>query len=77
MFFNQGDISTLSNGSLKFVDKFMYLGSSVLSTESDINMHLAKAWTAIDKLLIIRKTNLFDEIKQNFFQAAVVSILLY
>ena len=31
--FNQeGDISTLNSGSLKLVDKFSYLGSSVLST---------------------------------------------
>ena len=41
-------ISTLNSGPLKLVDKFMYLGSSVSSTESNINMHLAKGWTAID-----------------------------
>ena len=42
--FNQtGDISTLNSSSLKLVDKFAYLGSSVSSTETDINMHLAKA----------------------------------
>ena len=34
--FNQrGDISTLNSSSLKLVDKFTYLGSSVLSTETD------------------------------------------
>ena len=37
--FNQkGDISTLNVGSLKIVDKFTYLGSSVSSAENDINM---------------------------------------
>ena len=37
MCFNQeGDISTLTGSSLKLVDKFTYLGSSVSSTESDI-----------------------------------------
>ena len=37
--FNQkGDISTLNCGSLKLVDKFTYFGSSISSTESDINM---------------------------------------
>ena len=35
------------------------------------------AWTAIDKLSIIRKSDLTDKIKRSFFQAAVVSILLY
>ena len=38
MCFNQrGDISTLKGGPLKLVDKFTYLGSNVLSTETDIN----------------------------------------
>ena len=41
------------------VDKFSYLGSSVSSTENDINMRLVKAWTAIDRLKIIWKSNFF------------------
>ena len=54
MCFNQtGDISTLSGSSLKLVDKFTYRGSSVLSTEKDIDTRLTKAWTAIDKLSVI------------------------
>ena len=51
MCFNQaGDISTPDGTSLKLVDKFTYLGSSVSSTEKDIDTLLTKAWTAIDKL---------------------------
>ena len=73
MCFNQaGDISTL-----KLVDKFTYLGSSVSSTEKDIDSQLTKAWTAIDRLSIIKKSDLTDNMKRSFFQAAVVSILLY
>ena len=56
MCFNQNqirDITTLTGGSLKLVDKFTYLGSSVSSTENDINTLLAKAWTVIDRLLVI------------------------
>ena len=54
MWFNQtGDITTLNGSSLKLVDKFTYLGSSVSSTETDINPWLAKVWTAIDKLMVI------------------------
>ena len=56
--------------------KVTYLGSSVSSTDTDINTRLAKAWTAIDRLLVIGKSNLTDKIKRSFFQAAVVSILL-
>ena len=42
--FNQtDDISTLNGTSLKLVDKFTYLGSSVSSTEKDIDTRLTKA----------------------------------
>ena len=78
MCFNQrGDISTLNGSSLKLVDKFTYLGSSVSSTEKGINTRLANAWTAIDSLSVIWKSDLTDKIKRGFFQAAVVSIMLY
>ena len=78
MCFNQkGNISTLDGNSLKLIDKFTYLGSSVSSTEKDIDTRLTKVWTAIDRLSIIWKTNLTDKMKRSFFQAAVVSILLY
>ena len=62
---------------LKVVDKFTYLGSCVSSTETDINTLLAKARTAIDILSVIWKSDLTDKRKRSFFQAAVVSILLY
>ena len=48
-----GDISTLNGSPLKLVYKFTYLGSSVSSTEADINTWLAKARTAIDRLSVI------------------------
>ena len=56
--------------------KFGFL-SSVSSTEKDIDTRLTKAWTAIDRLSIIWKSDLTDKMKHSFFQAAVVSILLY
>ena len=74
MCFNQtGDVSTLEGTSLKLVDKFTYLGSSVSSTEKDIDTRLTKAWTDMDKLSIIWKSDLTDKMKRSFFQAAVVS----
>ena len=72
-----GGISTLNGGSLKLVYKFTYLGSSISSAENDINTWLTKAWTAINRLSVIWKLDLSDKIKRNFFQAAVVAILLY
>ena len=49
------DISTLDGTSLKLVDKFTYLGSSISSTEKDIDTQLTKVWAAIDRLSIIWK----------------------
>ena len=78
MCYNQtGNITTLDGASLRLVDKFTYLGSSVSSTENNIDTRLTKAWTAIDRLSIIWKSDLTDEMKRSFFLAVVVSILLY
>ena len=78
MCYNQtGDISTLDGTPIKLVDKFTYLGSSISSTEKYIDMRLTKAWTAINRLSIIWKSDLTDKMKRSFFQAAVASILLY
>ena len=78
MCFNQtGDISTQDGSSLKLVDKFTYQGSSVSSTEIDIDTRVTKALITIDKLSIIWKSDLTDKMKRCFFPAAVVSILLY
>ena len=61
------DISRQNGGPLKQVDKFTYIGSSVSSTENDINTWLAKAGTAIDRLSIIWKSYLTEKIKRSFF----------
>ena len=73
----RGDISALNGSSLKLVDKFTYLGSSVSSTETDIDIRLTKTWTAVNRLSVIRKSDLTDRMKPSFFQAAIVSILQY
>ena len=62
---------------LTIYTQFIYLGSSVSSTETDINTRLAKAWTAIDRLLVIWKSDQTDKMKCSFFQLAIVSILWY
>ena len=68
MCFNQrSHISTVNGSSLKLVDKFTYLGSSVPSTETDINTRRAKSWIAIDRLSVIWKSDLIDKIKRIFF----------
>ena len=42
-----------------------------------IDTRLTKAWTAINSLSIIWKSDLTDKLKRSFFQAADTSILLY
>ena len=77
MCFNKrGDISTLNGSSLKLVDNFTNLGSSMSLTENEINMRLAKAWTAIDWLMVLRKSDLTKK-KRSFFHAVVVLIRQY
>ncbi len=49
----------------------------VESTEKDIETRLTKAWTTIDKLSIIWKSNVTDKMKHNIFQAEVESKMLY
>ena len=66
-FSQRGNISTLIGSSLKLVDKFSYIGSSVSSTERDINTRLAKAWTAINRLSVIWKSDQTDKMKRSFF----------
>ena len=70
-------VSIFSSNTNNLIDKFTYLGSSVSSTEKDIDTRPTKEWTAIDWLSIIWKSDLTDKMKRSFFQAAVVSILLY
>ena len=59
------------------MSNIIYLESSVSFTENDTNLRLGKAWTVIDWLSIILKSNLSDKIKRNFFLSVVASILLY
>ena len=77
-FKQRSDISTLKSRPLKLVDKFTYLGSSISSTETDINTQLPKGWTAIDRLSVTWKSDLIDKTKCSFFfEAMVVTIPIY
>ena len=45
-------ICSLNAKILKLIDQFIYPGSNIFSTKSDINMRIVKAWTATDFLSI-------------------------
>ena len=64
MCFNQiGDIFTQHGSSLKLVNKFTYLGSSVSSTEK----YISKGMDSYDRLSVRWKSDLTDKIKRSFF----------
>ena len=69
-------LSTLIGKPLKLVNQCTYLDSNISSTESNVNIHLLKVWTAIDKSSIIWKSHLFNKIKRDFFQVVAVPVLL-
>ena len=78
MYFKQNRAIYPSNEKpLKLENVFIYLGSCISSTESDISMHKRKAYAAIEKLTIIWKSDLFDKIKEDSFQDLAASVLLY
>ena len=56
---------------------FLYLGSWIRSTESDIKVRKAKAWAACHKLKRIWTSNIKKSIKTRLFISTVESVLLY
>ena len=66
-----------NGNSIKNVDNFKYLGSYIANTENDINTRIAKAWAALNSMIILWKSNLSENLKSSFFRAAVESVLVY
>ena len=54
----------------------MYIGSNILSTESDDSIRIGKVWTVFDKLLSIWKSYLSKEKYRRIFEAIAVSVLM-
>ena len=74
MSFNQDDVILSFNSKLlNLIDQFIYIGCNISSTESDINVVIDKALTAIDRLSTIWKS---DKIEHKFFLIIVVSVLM-
>ena len=62
-----------NNKPLKLGDYFIYFGSNISSTESDVNKCRGKARIAIDRLLTIWRFNLSDEI--GIFPSSISTIV--
>ena len=73
--FNQaGQIKSLDGSNIKSVEDFTYLGSCIISSDSDIQGRKAKAWAALNKMDKIWKSSLPKYLKQRFFSTVVESI---
>ena len=48
-FKQDGAVSTSNGNPMKLVDQFTYVSSHILSTESDVNTLIGKAWTTLDR----------------------------
>lgn len=80
MLFNQdsiNDIKSISGGKIKDVEDFKYLGGWIASTEKDLKVRKALAWTACHKLKKIWASSLNKKMKIRLFLATVESVLLY
>ena len=73
MYFKQdAAYSTLNGKLLKLVKWFIYLGSNISSTKSNVTYRIGQVWTAMEKLSIIKKSDHSDENK-----TVALSVLLY
>ena len=82
------DIAVISDYAIQFSDdeimmlwiypeKEAYKKLRSLSTESDVNICVSKAWSAIDRLSTMWKSNQSDKIKRKFFEVVAVLVILY
>ena len=71
------EIKAKDGETLKVVDNFKYLGAWTKSSESDISVRKALAWTACHKLRRVWSSKLRRQIKERLFLATVESVLLY
>ena len=74
---NTNKIKSLNGNEINKVNDFKYLGSYISSTEKDLDIRLAKSWSALNAMNKIWKSNLKDKLKRNFFRATVESVLVY
>ena len=71
------NIKSFNGSNLKHVTNFKYLGAYVPNSSYDFNSRKALAWSAMNKLDCIWKSNLNKSLKLRFFRACIESILIY
>jgi hypothetical protein len=67
----------LSNGPIKWVKEFKYLGGLMSSPYNDMRKRLSQAWDAAKALRKMWKSPLSDRCKVYLFRSLIGSIVLY
>ena len=70
-------VKTMDGTKLEAVNDFKYLGAWMASTDRDIQVRKALAWSALHSMRKLWKSNLKAKIKRRLFVATVESVLLY
>ena len=64
----EGTITAQNGCDLEQMNDFNYLGSKIISLENDIQMRIGSAWSTLNKLIPIWKSNLDIFIKREFLE---------
>ena len=71
------NIKSISGAEISQVNDFKYLGAHVPNCMNDFNSRKSLAWSSVNKLERIWKSNISRDLKIKFFRACVESILIY
>ena len=71
------EIRTLDGTVLEVVKDFNYLGAWIASTQNDIRIRRARAWSALHSMNRVWKSGMNDNLKRRLFVTTVESVLLY
>ena len=74
---DDGNMKSKNGNIIKQVENFKYLGSYIGSTEKDIEILIAKAWSALNSMHTIWKSKMSENLKRSFFRDTVESVLVY
>ena len=70
-------VNTLDGTKLDVVTDFNYLGAWIASTQKDIKIRRARAWSALHSMNKVWKSAMDDNLKRRLFVTTVESVLLY
>ena len=71
------EVRSLDGTLLEVVKDFNYLGAWIASTQNDIRIRRARAWSALHSMKRVWKSGMNDNLKRRLFVATVESVLLY